>query len=255
MAQATVLYRRDGPLAFITLNRPRAANGVNLELAQELRQLCQRARQDDTLRAVVLTGRGQAFSVGAALPPPGEGFASTPEAWLELHRAASSLAALQQPVVAAINGDALDQGLELALACDLRIAASGARLGLTHLLRGVLPWDGGTQRLPRIVGRARALELLLLGRVLEAQEALQMGLVHLVVEPDRLKAKARELALRLAQGAPIAARYTKEAVLQGMDLPLEQGMRLEADLNLILHSTADRREGIASFLEKRAPRF
>ena len=253
----TLSFRSLPPVAVITLDRPRASNRVNLAMAMELRQVCQQLREDGSARAVVLTGRGNAFSSGRepiSLSNRSRG-SHSPWEWLELHRAASALAAVEIPLIAAINGDALDHGLELAMACDLRIAASSATLGFTDLSRGVIPWDGGTQRLPRLVGRARSLELLLTSRLMDAQEACGLGLVNMVTEPERLMSTAEELAQGIASGAPIATRYVKEAVLQGMDMTLRQGLGLEADLSVILQSTRDRAEGLSAFLEKRPPRF
>ena len=158
-------------------------------------------------------------------------------------------------MAALLNGDAIDHGLELALACDLRLAADNARFGMTQVTRGSMPWDGGTQRLPRIVGRAWAADLLLTGRLVDAQEALDIGLVHEVHPSERLPERGEQLARSLAALAPIASRYAKESVLKGMDMTLDQGMRLEMDLNLILQTTLDRAEGIASFLERREPTF
>ena len=240
-----VLAERRGGIATIVLNRPRARNRVNAALASELAEACAAVDADPTVRVVVLTGRGPAFSVGWERPSSGQ----------PLVRAAPALAAQRKPVVAAINGDCLGQGLELALACDLRIAARGAHFGLGQVAHGLLPWDGGTQRLPRLVGRANAVRLLLAGETVTAEEALRMGLVHQVSEKDGLQEEVAELARRLLDGAPVAAAYAKEAVLAGMDLTLAQGLRLEADLNILLHSTQDRQEGIHSFLERRSPEF
>ena len=158
---------------------------------------------------------------------------------------------MEKPVIAALSGDALDQGLELALACDVRVASLDARLGMTQLARGLLPWDGGTQRLPRLVGRAAATEMLLTGATLDAARALEIGLVNESVDPDRVAERAAEIAATVASHGPIAARYTKELVHDGLDMTLDQGLRLEADLNFLLQSTADRAEGVASFLERR----
>jgi enoyl-CoA hydratase/carnithine racemase len=168
---------------------------------------------------------------------------------------ASSIAALEIPVIVAVNGDALDHGLELALAGDLRLTSAGARFGLTGLARGSFPWDGGTQRLPRLVGPAWAKDMIFTGRIIDAAEALRLGLVNQVVEADRLPQAAHELAERILAGGPIATRYAKEGIQTGMELSLAQGLRLEADLNILLQSTADRAEGIKSFLARRAPRF
>ena len=257
MKYKTLTYRSAPPVVYVTLGRPRASNRVNLAMAMELRQACQQLREEDGTYVAILTGRGKAFSVGREPLPFTRSVRQTytPIEWLELHRVASTLAALEMPVIAAINGNAVDHGLELALACDLRIAARDAHLGFTDLSRGVLPWDGGTQRLPRLAGRTRALEMLLTSRLVDAEEAYSAHLVNMVVEPEDLMDTVEKVALEIAAGAPIAARFAKETVLKGIDLTLEQGLRLEADLNIILQSTTDRAEGLRSFLEKREPRF
>ena len=256
MGYRTIAYHIKLPLAYLSLSRPRASNRVNPDMAMELRQVCQALREENGVRVVIVTGKGRAFSCGRDAPGATEsGGSYGPAEWLGLHRAASSLAAVEIPVIAAINGDATDHGLELALACDLRIAAKGARLGLTDVSLGRIPWDGGTQRLPRLVGRARALEMILQSRLVDSQEALAMGLVNQVVEPSELMVRTEEVALVIASGAPIAARYAKETVLKGLDMTIDQGLRLEADLSVLLQSTRDRAEGLRSFLEKRQPEF
>lgn len=197
---------------------------------------------------MVLTGEGGGFCVGME---PG----SILRDYAEHYAPAYAISRIEKPVIAAINGDALGQGLELALACDLRLAADGARLAITQVTQGLLPWDGGTQRLARLVGRGKALEMLLTGEAVEAREAQRLGLVNQVMPREGLASKTQELASRLAAHAPIAARYAKEAILKGMDMTLEQGLRLEADLSIILQTTEDRAEGLAAFLERRPPRF
>jgi len=244
----TLQSRRRGPQLHITLNRPRAANRVNAQMALELAELAETANRDDAVRVVVLSGRGSAFSSGWEAV---RARASGQQGLL----AAASIARIEKPVIAAINGDAVGQGLELALAADLRIAVRGARFGLPHLSRGAMPWDGGTQRLPRIVGRAKAMELLLTGEIIDAQEARRIGLVSRTVEPEELRELADRVAVQIAGAAPVAARYAKEAVTAGADIPLADGMRLEADLSILLHTTRDRAEGIRSFFERRQPRF
>ncbi len=240
-------------MAIITLDRPAASNRIDSIMAAELREVCAAIAGDPEVRAVILTGSGGVFSAGREAPP-----AERPPdlaAWIEGLQAASWVARLRAPVIAAVNGDALDHGMELALAADLRIAAPEARFGLTDLAQGALPWDGGTLRLPRAVGPAWAMDIVLTGRVLGADEALSIGLINRITSEGRLLDEARLLARDIAAGAPLAARYAKEAVTVGMELPLEQGLRLEADLNILLHSTADRAEGIRSFLERRKPQY
>lgn len=225
------------------------ANRVSRQMAMELVEVADSANQDDSIRVVVLTGRGKTFSSGWEDVP-----ARSYDA-LRTVQAAAAVARIEKPIIAAINGDATGQGLEIALAADLRIAGKGARFGLPHVTRGVIPWDGGTQRLPRLVGRGPAMDLLLTGKLIDAEEALRIGLVSRTVEPERLQAVVDDLASQIAQAAPIAARYAKEAVAKGVDMSLAHGMRLEADLSILLHSSRDRAEGIRSFLERRPPRF
>lgn len=252
MGRGIGLHRQD-QVAWITLDRPAQGNAPDAAMAASLRETCQALRQDTGVRVVVVTGAGEHFCLAPPHPLPvssnGTGAAIQPP------RVAASVAALEAPVIAAINGPAIGQGLELALACDLRIAADGALFAMPQVPAGVLPWDGGTQRLPRIIGRGRAMEMLMTGREVDAREALSMGLVHEVVREAELAARAQALAEGIAAAAPIALRYTKEAVLRGVDLDMESGLRLEADLNILLQSTADRAEGVRSFLERRAPHF
>ena len=251
----SVLYHTTDGVAWITLNRPLARNRLDLPMATALRRACRLIMQDDSVRAAVLTGTSDVFCDGDDSDDPPAGGPEERQSHLEARRAASFLGAVEKPVVALLNGDAIDHGLELALACDFRLAAAGARFGMTQVTRGAMPWDGGTQRLPRAVGRAWAADLLLTGRLIDAQEALDIGLVHEVHPACRLMERGEQLVRSLAALAPIAARYAKESVLKGMDMTLEQGMRLEMDLNLILQTTLDRAEGIASFLERREPKY
>jgi enoyl-CoA hydratase/carnithine racemase len=166
-----------------------------------------------------------------------------------------AVAALTKPTIAVLNGDAIGVGLELALACDLRIAVTTARAGLPQVADGLLPFCGGTQRLPRIVGQAKALELILLGMLIDAREACRIGLVNEVVDPTAFPTRVDEVLNGLLGKGPIALRLGKEAVRKAMDLTLDQGMRLEEDLYALLQTTQDRAEGVRAFLEKRTPRF
>ncbi len=252
MPYARITYAYDPPVARVVLNGPDRTNAPDDVMASELRVVAERVSEDGA-HLLVVTGAGERFCVGRA--ELGDSLVEDPRHRFEMHRCASTLAGIPIPVIAAINGDAMDQGLEIALACDLRVASEDARLGITDLSRGIVPWDGGTQRLPRLVGRALAMEMLLLGRVLGAREALAVGLVHRVAPRDDIEDATAKLAGALAGKGPIALRYAKEAVLKGMDGSIEQGMRLEADLSILLHTTEDRAEGIASFLQKRSPRF
>jgi enoyl-CoA hydratase/carnithine racemase len=171
------------------------------------------------------------------------------------YEVASAIALIDRPVIAAINGDALGQGLELALACDIRYASETANFGFPQTAAGLMPMDGGTQRLPRLIGRGKSLEMILSSEIIDAGEALNIGLVSQVVSQKELMEKTMAFASGMAAKAPIAMRYVKEAVNKGMDLTLDQGVRLEADLYFLIHTTADRTEGIKAFQEKRKPQF
>ena len=247
-----------GTVATITLNRPRSRNRVNLDMAGDIRESCRLLTEEtEGLRAVVVTGLGASFSCGrerlTASGAQKHGLAR--EQWLALHQAASAIAGLEVPVIAALNGDATDHGLELALACDLRVADPAALMGFIDVSSGRMPWDGGTQRLTRLAGPTLALDMLLTSRLIDAQEAMAAGLVNRISEPGRALEAALDLAGLIASAAPIASRYIKEAIMSGMDMTVAQGLGLEADLSVILQSTQDRAEGLKSFFEKRDPEF
>jgi enoyl-CoA hydratase/carnithine racemase len=244
------------PLATITLRRPEAGNRINQELAEELRDICGRLRHEPSVHLTVLTGTGDTFSTGRADLPEGLTPAER-ETWLAGMRVAPAVADLPMPVLVALNGDTLDHGLELALAGDLRIAVAGARLGITDLAQPGqrFPWDGGTQRLPRLIGPGWATDLILTSRLVDADQARALGLVNLVAPRQEFAGAVAQLCQSLLQAGPIASRYAREAIRQGQDLSLDQGLRLEADLNIILQSTTDRAEGLLSFKQKRPPRF
>ncbi len=168
---------------------------------------------------------------------------------------AESVAKLKQPVIAAIRGDALGPGLELALACDIRIGTKGARFGLPRIKDGQIPSNGGTQRLPRLVGQGRALQMILTGDPVDADEACRIGLLHRIVASESLVGAAMDMAQQMAENSPLSLSYVKEAVYSGRDLTLDQGLRMELDLYLLLFTTSDRTEGITAFREKRKPDF
>lgn len=227
------------------------------DTAAELRDCCHELLFADSVRVVTITGSGDVFATGRLQPPAEIAAAPMPDRidWLTRMGAASAIAKLPMPTVAVLNGDAVAHGLEVALAADLRIVADTARLGMGSLRDCGFPYDGGTQRLPRLVGPGMARDMLFTGRTLSAQEALAAGLVNRVAPPEQLECVAAQLAQQIGSAAPIASRYAKEAVWASGDLSMTQGLRLEADLSVILHSTEDRAEGLRSFAEKRAPQF
>ena len=256
MTFENLLVERDAPIAVLTINRPSVLNALNFATLDELRRAILELRDDPGIRAVVITGAGEkAFVAGAdirelAVQRPAEGKAHARRG----QHVFDLIATMGKPVIAAINGFALGGGCELAMACTLRLAADTARLGQPEINLGIMPGYGATQRLPRLVGRGAALDLLLTGRQIGADEALRLGLVNRVVPAAQLMADARALALELSTKAAVAVQYILEAV-QGGETPLETGQALEATLFGLVASTDDMREGTAAFLEKRTPSF
>jgi enoyl-CoA hydratase len=252
-----LLIAREGAVALLTLNRPQSLNALNAPLLNELSQAILQVRNDSSLRAVIITGAGtRAFAAGAdlkelaALPPVAmQAYAQAGQRVLDL------LEQLGKPVVAAINGFALGGGCELAMACTLRIAADTARFGQPEVNLGLMPGFAGTQRLVRLIGKGRALDLLLTGRQIDAADALRIGLVDRVCPAAAVMTEARTLAGELAAKPPLAVRSILEAVHRGSETTFEAGQALEASLFGLLASTADMREGTAAFLEKRPPVF
>ena len=253
----TVLYAVEEQVATITLNRPDVLNAQNDVLRRELTEIFTALLTDDDVKVAVITGAGdRAFRAGADIREFVE--PASPTQLRERRKRIDFRGAMDrcsQPIIAAINGFALGGGLELALACDIRIAADNAMLGLTEVNLAIIPGGGGTQRLPRLVGRGKALEMILTGMRIPAAEALRIGLVERVVPAGEALAAATELARTIAAKAPIALRYAKESVVKGLGMSLEDGLRLEGDLSTLLRTTEDRVEGAKAFLEKRKPKW
>ena len=231
-------------VAWLRLERPQAHNRITPELAQALCDAATELELDDSVVIVVLSAAGATFCGGV------EG-----GDWQARIDWVDAIARLSRPVIAAIQGDAIAEGLELALACDLRVVSDRARFAMPQIAAGQLPSHGGTQRLPRIVGRMRALDLLLTGRTIDAAEAEAIGLASRVLAHNEFHRGLDALVGQLTAKGPLAVRFAKEAVLKGSDMTLEQGIRLEEDLYVLLQTTHDRREGIRAFREKRKPVF
>jgi enoyl-CoA hydratase len=232
----------DSGCVIATLKRPAARNRISAAIARQLMDLAESVEDDDTVLALAITGAGPVFC---------SGFDDDVDP-----RLVETLAIISKPTVAVINGDALDEGLELAMALDLRAAAISARFALTQLMRGTLPHFGGTQRLARMIGAGHALKMILTGEAIKGDQAMRLGLVtYLAGDRKELERVARDLLVALASRGPLAARMVKDAVRKGYDMTLEQGIRLEEDLYALLQSTADRAEGVRAFLEKRKPLF
>ena len=241
----------DGPVALLTLKGDDESNRVSAAMCEDLAATVEWIRDDKGVRVVVVTGEGAVFSGGTE-----EAVKEMREAGEEVIVGASRhIARLPMPVIAAINGDACGVGLELALACDLRIASDEATFAMDQIQHGMMPWDGGTQRLPRLLGRGRGAAMILTGMTVDAEETLGMGLVHALFPKNSLRDEVIALARKIAGHAPIALEYAKETINKGMDMTLDQGLRLEQDLTVILQSTSDRAEGIRSFLERRKAEF
>lgn len=246
----------DDGVAIITFNRPQALNALNSELMLEFSLALDIAAGSDGVRALILTGAGRSFIAGADINEfrnLGQDPFAGRDAALSGQDVLASLASMPVPTIAAINGFAFGGGLEVALACDLRVTQEGARMGLPEVGLGLIPGYGGTQRLPRLIGPSRAMDLIFTGRHVEAAEALQLGLVNRVAE-DAL-AGARELAAQMLRNAPISLGVAKEAIVRGLSADLNHGLEIEADLFGFISTTSDMKEGTSAFLEKRKPDF
>jgi enoyl-CoA hydratase len=257
MTFENLLLERDGAVAIVTINRPKVLNALNTQTMDELRRVVLDLKRDEAVRVVILTGAGEkSFVAGADInelavqtPTSGREHALAGQHVLDL------IENMGKPVIAAINGFALGGGCELAMACTLRLAADTARLGQPEIALGLIPGYAGTQRLPRLVGKGKAMEMILTGAPITADEAHRIGLVNRVVPAAGLMTEARTLAAQLATSAPIAMRYIINAVNKGVEIPFAEACQYEATLFGLVASTEDMREGTTAFLEKRKPSF
>jgi enoyl-CoA hydratase len=247
---------RDGILV-VTIDRPKVLNALNADTINEIRQAFEAARDDDSVRCVILTGGGEkAFVAGADIAELAQMTPITGKATAEKgQRIFHSIERFPKPVIAAINGFALGGGCELALACHIRIASEKAQLGLPEVTLGIIPGYGGTQRMARLLGKGKALELILTGDRIGAAEAERIGLVNKVVPADQLMNAAEELGRKIMSRGPLAVRAAIEAVMSGSEMPFEEGQFLEATLFGLLASTDDMKEGMKAFIEKRQAEF
>ena len=250
-------YRKNGAIATLTIDRPKALNALNQATLAEIQRALQDAVSDPSVQGVIVTGSGdKAFVAGADI---GEIASVSPlqaQAFTRHGQAVFNLVeTLGKPVIAAINGYALGGGCELAMACTLRIASENASFGQPEVKLGVMPGFGGTQRLPRLVGKGRAMQIILTAQNIDAREAHRIGLVNEVVEPARLMARAEEILQQIIDNAPLAVRLSIEAVHHGLEAGQAQGLALESASFALCASTDDKREGTTAFLMRRAPRF
>ena len=245
-------YHRKDRVMIIKLHGNNTCYGDPIQVANELNELCSTIYPDQEIQVVII-------SLEQTEPPNELDLSQTilnidpggdnPMSWAE------PVSKLEIPVIMSINGYALGQALELALACDIRIASHASFFGLPHVNDGIIPWDGGTQRLARLIGKSRAMEMLFTGQTIDAEAALRMGLVNQLIDGKKLLSQVMKTARKIADKGPIALKYTKEAVNKGMDLTMNQALNLEADLYFLLHTSHDRTEGIKAFQEKRKARF
>ena len=253
---ANVLYEKRGDIAYVTVNRPKVLNALNTPTWKDLRTAFEAARDDVTVRGVILTGAGKAFMAGADISELAHVTAFEAEQSSRFGQEVLDLIEnLGKPVVAAINGFALGGGCETAMACTIRIAAESAKFGQPEVKLGLLPGGGGTQRLPRLVGKGRALQLILSGEMISTQEAYRIGLVNEIVPAANLIERAEAILKQIAANAPIAVKFAIEAANKGMETSQSEGMLLEASYFGLCAATEDKKEGTSAFLEKRAPQF
>jgi enoyl-CoA hydratase/carnithine racemase len=254
---ANVLYEKKGSIAYVTVNRPKVLNALNTPTWTDIRTAFEAAKADPSVLGVILTGAGdKAFIAGADISELAHVDAFGAEESSRFGQSVlDSIENLGKPVIAAVNGFALGGGCETAMACTIRIAAEHAKFGQPEVKLGLLPGGGGTQRLPRLVGKGRALQLILTGETISAQEAYRIGLVNEVVPAANLIARAEAILKQIGANAPIAVKFSLEAANKGLETSQAEGFALEASYFGICAATEDKKEGTSAFLEKRAPQF
>src|SRR5580704_12170833 len=257
MTYENILYEKKNAIAYVTVNRPKVLNALNMATMDELRTAFTDAKNDANIRVCIMTGSGEkAFIAGADIGELQKQDAVGGKVYT--HRGQSVLDLIEnlgKPVIACINGFALGGGCEIAMACTMRLASENAKLGQPEVKLGIIPGYGGTQRLPRLVGKGRAMQLILSGEIITAQEAYRMGLVNEVTPASELIPRAEAIAQKIIANAPLAVQYAMEAVNKGMEMTLSEGLYLEAVLFSVACSSEDKKEGTTAFLEKRAPQF
>ena len=258
MVSDSVIFHIEEHIGHVVLNHPESGNIVNQKLAHKLKDVCAKINQNAEIYAVVITGAGDTFCDGSELEKlliNDSMDADSAKTLIDDFSIATYIASIDRPVIAAINGNAIGQGLELALACDIIYASDRSHFGLLQISQGLMPMDGGTQRLPRLVGRGQAMELILTAKIIDTREALRIGLINRRVARGMLNSEVEALVKLIATKGPVALKLAKEAINHGLESSLWEGLNLEMDLYSLLQTTEDRREGIQAFLEKRHPKF
>ena len=252
----TVLYEEKEKIGFLTINRPDVLNALNARVLEEIDMVLDQIEQKGGIRVLILTGAGRAFVAGADIGEQSVLDMEGGRAWGKRGSAIfRRLELLSIPTIAAVNGFALGGGCELAMACDMILASSKAKFGQPEVGLGIMPGFSGTQRLPRLVGKAKAMELILTGEMIKAEEALRIGLVNEVTEPEALLARAEELARAIEKSGSLAVKYAKAAVIRGTQMDMYSGIAMENELFAMCFATEDQKEGMQAFLEKREPKF
>ena len=252
-----VLYEKRGAIAYVTLNRPKVLNALKQAVFAELKSAFEDARNDPSIRGVILTGSGdKAFAAGADIAEMSNYTGiEAGEATRRAQEVTEIIENLGKPVIAAVNGFALGGGCELSMACTIRLAVEGAKFGQPEVKIGIMPGAGGTQRLPRLVGKGRALQLILTGEVISAEEAYRIGLVNEIVPSSNLIVRAEAILHQIISNAPLGVKFSIEAVNKGLEASVSEGLLLEASLFAVCAGSEDKKEGTSAFLAKRAPQF
>ncbi|BAF58696.1 MAG: crotonase [Pelotomaculum sp.] len=257
MSERFVDLAVENGIAVVTINRPKSLNALSVEVLEQLGQVIKDIEKDDKVRAVIITGSGsKAFVAGADIAAMVNMTAKEARDYsIFAHKVFESIEQLPKPVIAAVNGYALGGGNELAMACDIRVASSTANFGQPEITLGIIPGFGGTQRLSRLVGKGKAMELILTGKMIDAKTAESIGLVNVVVPPEKLMETAKEIAQKIINFSPLAISFAKEAVNRGIEMTLEQGCKYEIELWTDCFTTEDQDIGMTAFLNKQKPTF
>lgn len=257
MELKNILVEKENSIATVTINRPKALNALNKDTLLEMLYCFRNLARENDIKAVIITGAGEkSFVAGANISAMQKMDVFEGRAFGQLgHEVLSIIENLPQPVIAAVNGFALGGGCELAISCDIRLASSNAKFGQPEVNLGIIPGFGGTQRLPRLIGKGMANELLFSGNIIDAEEACRIGLVNRVVEQEKLLDECRVLAKAIASRGPAAVRLCKEAVNNGIEIDMKRACKYEIDLFATCFANEDQREGMTAFLEKRGPKF